>query len=184
MGFLWMSPRFMQDRCDEMTLLYNYHYGPPAFRFYSNILKHAVNVTHIHIIRSPNMEGSRLQPYVAKPHYPCRVIHEALCNYLALTIPGATIYSGGYRDSSHDFAHMLFAPVVYRSVSSMSYWAGLANTGDTYSAMPGSGNETSQFWGTRWHMIYVPILAQSNKDLPSGLHAKDVDRILTWLVNA
>lgn len=175
----------LQDRCDEWTLLNNVAYGPPAFRYYASMVK--LNVKHVHIIRGTNM-GKRHQiaPYINKPFYPCIAMHAALCSYLTVLLPNATIYSGGHKDVSHDFAHMLFAPVVFRGFSTMSYWAGLANPGEIYSIVPGAQNETTGFWGHRWHMINVPLLDRkvANTMGQPGILPQHVGRIVSWLMDS
>lgn len=170
----------LQERCDEFTLLLNGHYGPPAFRFYNNISSYPVR--NIYVLRDPNIRPGTTQrgPFLHKPFYPCRVMHEALCTYLTVLAPDAVIHSVGHKDISLDFARVLYAPILFKGMSTFTFWGGLANRGVVYST------GRIRDFGPDWHWSSVPIMnaAAVSKMAGPKVKAAQVDRILAWLMNA
>lgn len=188
----------IQDRCDDTTLLHHHLYGPIAFSFYASLK--TINPHNIFIIRDPNLRHKMIKPQWSStgknpPFYPCRVIHEALCNHLTYLVPNATIHSIGHKDISEDWAFTMYAPVLFKSVSTFTLWSGLASDGlvystplfpDDYQARQAIKpvNLTPHF-GLRWHWVMSLALVQTEaaRLSPPKLTLEHVDRIIAWLMH-
>lgn len=122
------------------------------------------------IIRDQNLRDQNLYSfggpgYPSQVFYPCRIFHEALCNYIIKLVPKAIIHSVGHDNISEDFARMMYAPTLFKGVSTFSFWAAYSSFGEVYTTPFGAGlpydvppHLPSVDMGPQFHWVNSPVM--------------------------